>query len=138
MENLLSDGMDFENISDALRETSGLGDRLLQIKRNTGFTGGDYNGVAEGPTYVYFNLPGTALSITQVEAVHSGGMLSLGDLRVTFWMNVLEKGEGGDGYTLQESDVLIYDQKEWHSVAIPERVYAAGGITNVNTYWRRT
>ena len=137
MEPLL-DGADFQIAMESLQEVSGLTDRLIQIKRNSGFTGGTLDGVAASPNYKYFDVMATVEEVTQQEIVHSGGMLSLGNLRIAFNMNVLEKGEGGDGYVLQEGDVVIYDQKEWHSVGIPFRNYVAGGVTHVSTYWRRT
>lgn len=137
MEPLL-DGTDFETITDALSETSGLTDRLLQVKRNSGFTGGTLDGTDPSPTYFYFNLMGTIESVTKDEAVHSGGMLELGDISLTTTFDILEKGEGGDGYTLQESDVLIYDQKEYYTVGRPYREYVAGGIAFTRSYWRRT
>lgn len=137
MESLLS-GEDFGVFADALKEVSSLTDRLLQIKRNTGFTPGTFDGTDPTPNYVYFNINATAENITHKEATNSGGMLSLGDLMVTFPMDVLEKGEGGDGYTLQEGDVLIYDLKEWYMVGIPEREYALGGVAYTRSYWRRT
>jgi len=137
VENLL-DGTDFQNVVEALQETSGLTDRTLQIKRNTGYSGGTYNGTAPTPTYQYFNFMGTVESVTQQEAVNSGGMLSLGDLRITTTISVQPKGEGGAGYTIQQGDVLVYQNKEWFMVGIPKPEDMAGGVPFTNSYWRRT
>lgn len=134
----LIDGTDFENITDSLAETSGLTDRLIQVKRNSGFTGGALDGTAPTPTYKYFDIMGTIESVKQEEAVHAGGMLSLGDVSLTTSMDVNEKGEGGDGYSIQQGDVIIYDQKEWYQVGIPYREFVAGGLAYTRSYWRRT
>lgn len=137
MENLL-DGQDFQNIAEGLQETSGLTDRTLQIKRNSGFTGGTYDGVAPSPTFTYFTFMGTVEGVTQKEAVNSGGMLSLGDLTVTTTVGAQFKQEGGDGYTIQQGDILIYEGLEFYMVGVPFREFVAGGVAFTRSYWRRT
>ena len=137
MESML-DGNDYMNVAEALQEVSGLTDRTLQIKRNTGFTGGALNGVAPKPNYEVFNFMGTVEAVTQQEAVLSGGELALGDIRLTTTIPVLGKGEGGGGYTIQEGDVLIYLQKEWRITGIPKPEDFAGGSPFTMSFWRRT
>ena len=137
MESLLS-GEDFEIISDALQETSGLVERMVQIKRNSGFTAGGLNGVAKTPTYLYFDIMGTAEATKQEEAVHTGGIIALGDVTFTTTLDIMAKGEGGDGYTLQEGDILVYDLKEYYPVGIPWREFVAGGNAFTKSIWRRT
>lgn len=136
MEPLL-DGTDFENIAEALQEVSGLTDKMLQLKRNTGFTGGALNGVAPTPTYLYYDFMGTWVSVTQEEMVLAGGMLSLGDMVLTTTMDIQFKGEGGGGYTIQQGDVIVNEGKEWGSVGIPFRNFVAGGVAYTKSFWRR-
>lgn len=137
MESLLS-GEDSGIVADCLKEISGLTDRMVQIKRNSGFTGGSLNGVAKSPTYLYFDIMGTVEDVKPEEAVHAGGMLELGDVTLTTTLDIYEKGEGGDGYSLQEGDVLVYEKKEYYPVGRPWREFVAGGMAFAKGVWRRT
>ena len=136
MESLVS-GEDFSMLSDGLKEVSGLTDRTIAIKRNTGFAGGTYDGTAPSPTFKYFYLRGTVENVTEAEMTQTGGELSLGDVRFTTTVDIRQIGEGGGGYTLQEGDVLVYDGYEYRVFGIPWREYLAGGLAFTKSFWKR-
>jgi hypothetical protein len=132
-------GEDFETIQDALKETSGSVEVWVTIKRNTGFTGGTYDGTAPSPTYSQFDVPVTIEEITPEESVQSGGMLSLGDIKMTSVFDVQEKTENipGQSGTPKESDILIYKSRQWYLVGVPDCMNVSDGQPFIKSYWKR-
>jgi hypothetical protein len=136
MESLLG-SEDYAILHEGLKEVAPLTDRTVAIKRNSGFTGGTYDGTTPSPSFNYFYVSGTVESITQLEMTQTGGELALGDLKFTTSLDIREVGEGGGGYTLQEGDVLVYEGYEYRVFGKPWREYLAGGLGFTRTYWKR-
>ena len=127
------DAEDYSMVSDSLQEMAGLTDRLIQIIRNTGgFTGGTLDGVAPSPVQVTYDLMATVESVTQEEVTNSGGQLTLGDLKLSIPIDVVEK-------TTQptQGDKLMFEGYPWYIVGKAERVYIAGLEYSVSK-WHRT
>ena len=127
------DGEDYSFIQDALQEMSGLTDRLIRLIRNTGgFTGGTLDGVAPSPVQLSYDIMASVDSVTQDEVTNSGGQLTLGDLKVSIPMDVVEK-------TIQptQGDKLLFEGYTWYIVGKAERVYIAGLEYSVSK-WHQT
>lgn len=136
MESLLS-GDDYAILNEGLKEVSGLTNRTVAIKRNTGFIGGTYDGTAPSSTYKYFYLDATIENVSDAQMTMTGGELALGDIHLTTTIDIRNVGEGGGGLTLQEGDVLVYDGYEYTIYGNPNRVFLAGGLAYTGSFWKK-
>lgn len=138
----LIDGEDFASISMSMQEISPVTDRLLTLKRVTGFTAGTFDGVTPSPTYRTIQAPGLVEQVTPQEVVHSGGLLTLGDLKLITTFDILEKLDNVYPYTdttkPQQADELVYEGVAYHMVGKPYREFEGGGVVEARSYWRRT
>ncbi|MDE2102283.1 MAG: hypothetical protein KGL39_33870 [Patescibacteria group bacterium] len=134
------DGEDYGFMLEAQTESSGAVDSLVRIKRQTGWTGGTLDGVAQTPTYQLIDIMGTIESVTMQEIFNSGGMLSVGDVKATLPFDLREVREGNPdtGAAKQESDVLLYEGYNWYMVGRVERWRGAGGLLYSRAMWRRS
>ena len=138
MEPLL-DGEDFSVVAEAIQEASGAVDRLVKIKRLLSWTGGTLDGKAATPNYQYIDLLMTVESVTMQEIFNSGGMLTIGDVKVSGPIDLREKLEGNPdtGAAKQEADVLLFEGYNWYMVGKVERWTLAGQVFS-RAMWRRT
>ena len=138
MEPLL-DGEDFAVMAESVQEAAGLTDRLVRIKRHTGWTGGALDGLAPSEVFQYIDLMMTIESVTPQEVFNSGGMLTLGDVTASGPVDLREKLEGNPdtGATAQEADVLLFEGYNWYMTGKVERWVSAGQVFS-RAKWRRT
>lgn len=131
MENLI-DGEDFAFMAEAMQEVAGLTDRLVQVKRNTGFTGGTLDGVDPSPVYQLIDVMATIESVSDQEIMQSGGFLTVGDMKFSAPIELYEKTE-----TPQQGDVLLFEDFDWYMVGKVSRE-TVGGIVYSRATFRRT
>jgi|SRR5882672_8739910 len=136
MENLIGTE-DYAIFQEGLMEVSSLVDKQVAIKRNSGFTGGTYDGTSPAPTYTYFYLMANIENVTDAQMTMTGGELMLGDIQLTTQADIRNVGEGGGGYTLQQGDVLVYDGYEYTIWGNPNRVFLAGGLAYTRSFWKK-
>ena len=139
----LTDGDDFGMIAESLSEVSSRGDRLVTIKRVIGFNAGTFDGVAPSANYRQLLINVTVEDVTQLEVVASGGLVSLGDIKILTTFDVYQKDDtvypyAADTTHPQQADELIYEGVAYHMVGKPFREFVAQGMDEVRSYWRRT
>jgi hypothetical protein len=131
---LKMDKFDKEFFTNALKETSGIFDEAVTLKRWTGTTGGDdAAGIAAQDVFVKIPTKACIKNLAAREINYPNTIYAQGDLTAEFTVPVYgeETGQGDGQPAGRRSDRVLYRNREYKFVGHVERKFLAR-----RTFWR--
>src|SRR5271157_1335559 len=131
---LKMDKFDKEFFTNSLKETGGIFDEMVILKRWTGMTGGD-DAAGIAAQNIFANIPTRACikSLSAKEINYPNSIYAQGDLNAEFTIPVYgeETGQGDGQVAGRRSDRFLYRNREYKIVGHVERKFLAK-----RTYWK--
>ena len=131
---LKMDKFDKEFFTNSLKETEGMFDEVVVLKRWTGVMGGDdAAGIASKDVFVNIRTTACIKNLSAKEINYPNSIYAQGDLNAEFTVPVYgeETGQGDNQMIGRRSDRVLYRNREYKIVGHVERKFLAR-----RTFWK--